>query len=244
MAAPVSLPVQCLDVARSGPTALVRVTGLGNMHLAPTLQAFVDDGLAQQCIQVVVDLADCSGMDSTFMGTLVGLSLTLKEHEGWLCVLNVGRDNERLLRTLGVWEFIAVLQRPRPDMPPPVRLLPVMDAAQRLAQIHAAHKHLYAADDKNRARFGPFLEAVEREMAVMAKAQAEDMLAHGEDGLTELPAEAPPGAGASPELNFEFTRPDVPPAAPPLGSSPLGSAPTPGASAPPYPGASSSRPKP
>lgn len=178
---------QCLDVARHGATALVSVVGLGNMHLAPTLQAFVEDGIPEGCVRIALDLESCRGLDSTFMGTMVGLSVTLKERDGWLCVMNVGPDNERLLRTLGVWEFISVIHRPRVDPAPLVRLYPTTDTGARLIQIHQAHRHLIELDAGNRERFGKFLEAIEKEMAVNEKASQDEVLTL--DGLEELPPE-------------------------------------------------------
>lgn len=216
---PPPLSPQCLDVARHGGTALVMVLGLGNMHLAPTLQAFVEDGIPEGCVRVVLDLGPCRGMDSTFMGTMVGLCSTLREHDGWLCVTNVGKDNERLLKTLGAWEFIAVIHRPSPlESVPLVRLYPTTDTATRLQQIQTAHRHLVEIDEANRERFGSFLHAIETEMAVNRKAEEDDILAI--DGLEELPPEtrsgplgASPGVGGGLSMPTDF--PSIPHGPPP-----------------------------
>ncbi len=51
----------------------------------------------------VIDLEHCSMMDSTFLGTLTGAALSLRETCGsTLCVLNANEHNEHLLTTLGL----------------------------------------------------------------------------------------------------------------------------------------------
>jgi len=55
------------------------------------------------------DLADCPVMDSTFMGTLAGLALRLRESEnGSLLVCNVNERNADLLRNLGLNNLFTV----------------------------------------------------------------------------------------------------------------------------------------
>jgi len=152
-------------VARLGAAALARVVGLGDMHLAPTLQSFAEDGLRGGCLRMAVDMAGCPGMDSTFMGTLVGLSITLREHGGWLCVMNMGAECERLMRMLGVWDFVPALERPLGEPGGLVRLDPESSPEKRLETVLEAHRRLVEAEAGNRRRFGPFLEAVERELA-------------------------------------------------------------------------------
>ena len=139
------------------------------MHLAPTLQAFSEGGLREGCQRLAVDLAGCPGMDSTFMGTLVGLSITLRECNGWLCVTNVGPECERLMRMLGLWEVIPVLERSLEGMANFIQIKPDGDPVARLAVIREAHRRLIEIDTGNLERFGSFLEALEREVATRAK---------------------------------------------------------------------------
>lgn len=51
---------------------------------------------------LVVDLQDCTGMDSTFMGTLAGLASRLKNHGGGLEVADAGDKNRESLEDLGL----------------------------------------------------------------------------------------------------------------------------------------------
>lgn len=214
--APVNAPPS-LEVTRHGGMAVVMVVGLGNMHLAPTLQAFVEDGIGKGFVRVALDLGRCDGLDSTFMGTMVGLSVTLKEQDGWLCVMHVGADNERLLRTLGVWEFISVIRPPRLDPSVQrVRLCPTADTGTRLQQIQQAHRHLVDIDEANRVRFGPFLAAVDKEMAELARLAPHDDILDLDD-LEELPFDNEPPKTASQAIQLPIPPSRTPtPPPPPL----------------------------
>ncbi len=53
--------------------------------------------------EFVVDLQDCIMMDSTFMGTMAGLALRLKEiQQGHLHVVHCGQRSKELLSGLGL----------------------------------------------------------------------------------------------------------------------------------------------
>ena len=169
-ASPSASPTQCLEVANLRDGGLyIRVAGLGNQHLAPSLQGFVESAARQGHIHCIVDLSACTGLDSTFMGTLVLLAGNLEDAGGQLCLAHVGEANGKLLRMLGVLEFVR-LQEPLAMEPiETMRLTPETDAVSRLRQIINAHKSLVAIDARNQARFGHFLDAVSAELAARAK---------------------------------------------------------------------------
>ena len=81
------------QVARLGSTVFVRSVGLANMKNAPMLDAFLREVLGQGVLLVCVDLSCCSGMDSTFMGLLVGFSQDLEQVNGQLVVVNPTEQN-------------------------------------------------------------------------------------------------------------------------------------------------------
>lgn len=156
----------CLRVSRAEDAVLVQVAGLGNMFLAPTLQALVESELGAGFLNFVIDLKDCTGMDSTFMGTFIGLSTQVKNHFGWFCLVSVSEENLRLLKMLGVLHMVSIHDGEFPlaegEM---TTLYPTNDPYVRQKQIHSAHRLLLDADPENVARFGPFIKALEAEMA-------------------------------------------------------------------------------
>lgn len=155
-----------LQVSRAEDAVLVQVIGLGNMFLAPTLQALVESELKAGFASFVIDLSRCDGMDSTFMGTFIGLSTQVKAGYGWFCLVNVSDENMRLLKMLGVLHMVSIHEG---EFPAPGKdtttLYPTTDPYVRQNQIHSAHKLLLDADPENEKRFGPFIKALEAEMS-------------------------------------------------------------------------------
>ena len=89
--------------------AWVRVAGKGNLHNSPRLLSFAKLMIAKGEKKLVVDLEDCPVMDSTFMGTLTGISRRLREIEGGeLEVINANERNRELIESLGL-DFILTL---------------------------------------------------------------------------------------------------------------------------------------
>ncbi len=89
--------------------AWIRVAGKGNLHNSPRLLSFSKCMIAKGETRLVVDLEDCPVMDSTFMGTLTGISRRLKKVDGGqLEVINANERNVELIESLGL-DFILTL---------------------------------------------------------------------------------------------------------------------------------------
>lgn len=66
-----------ITVARFADGVAVQVDGAGTMSESPVVYAFAEETLRASGQRVIVNLADCTYLDSTFLGGLVGL---LKRH--------------------------------------------------------------------------------------------------------------------------------------------------------------------
>ena len=67
------------------------------------MKSFGDERIAVGDPLVVVDLAGCTGMDSTFMGTLAGMATRLSAVDGGaLQIADPGERNRRSLEDLGL----------------------------------------------------------------------------------------------------------------------------------------------
>lgn len=154
------------QVARLGSTVFVRSVGLANMKNAPMLDAFLREVLGQGVLLVCVDLSCCSGMDSTFMGLLVGFSQDLEQVKGQLVVVNPTEQNLRLLDMLGVSEILPVVARSTPTELKFVIIpaSPMVSPLQRLEIIKRAHQHLVELNQTNEAKFSAFLEMLEEDL--------------------------------------------------------------------------------
>ena len=67
-------PADVLLVATDGNTALVRVQGRGSFKVSAIMKEFATAMIDRGCNALVLDMANCIGMDSTFMGVLAGLA--------------------------------------------------------------------------------------------------------------------------------------------------------------------------
>jgi anti-sigma B factor antagonist len=92
-----------IQVGVSGPAVWVRVEGKGNFLNSGNFKHFAREMVDRGYREFVVDLNDCAMMDSTFMGTMAGLALRLKElGQGHLRVVHCGERSRQLLSGLGL----------------------------------------------------------------------------------------------------------------------------------------------
>ncbi|RME70396.1 MAG: anti-sigma factor antagonist [Planctomycetota bacterium] len=152
-------------VARCEDTVYVRVSGLATMHNAMTFRAFAERMAAEGFRRCLVDLAPCQGVDSTFMGVLVGL----REHFGRerLVLLNPSPHCMDQMTSVGLNHLLTFADSPC-ALPADVELTPLPDSEvgtrERLELMRKAHRNLVAIDRRNRDKFGPFLDALDAQL--------------------------------------------------------------------------------
>jgi anti-sigma B factor antagonist len=119
----------------------------------------------------VVDLTDCDLMDSTFMGTLAGIALRLREiGQGSLVVVGANDRNRMLLENLGLDQLFRVCKPgdpETPELPSDADLSPASKpaASEEEARITAltAHEALVEVDPENEAKFRDVLEYLKQQ---------------------------------------------------------------------------------
>ena len=158
-----------MEVARSGEAVYVRINGPGNMKLCPTLQDFARRMVKEGYTKFIVNLKDCSTMDSTFMGTLVELASLAKPGAESLLIINAKDHCEGLLEGLGL-DNVLQIKRGYTELPD-IELEPLPEyavkQAERIRLIKQAHENLVEIDERNREKFGPFLRQLTKEMENM-----------------------------------------------------------------------------
>jgi len=96
-------------VARTATLGFIKVVGRGSFQNSGCLKAFYQQLLKESVRMFVVDLEACTYLDSTFLGTLLGLGLKLKEADkGTLQILNASPRNLELLKNLGLDRLIQI----------------------------------------------------------------------------------------------------------------------------------------
>lgn len=96
-----------IQVAIQSETAYMRVAGRGCLECSGAFRRFRDTAVERGVHRFVIDMAECAGMDSTFMGELAGLSRSLMTAcggpvESNVVLVNLSDKNQRLLSGLGV----------------------------------------------------------------------------------------------------------------------------------------------
>jgi len=167
-----------ISVGCSENRVYVRVVGRGTFQNSQPLRLFAVRKVDEGQREFVLDLGQCQGMDSTFLGVLAGIGLRLRQN-GKLAtvhIVNISPRNLELIQTLGLDRLFTV----NSSAPPPLaeadyRKLPDTDLTQMTHPLEKdettdlmieAHDNLVRADERNAAKFREltrFLrEAVER----------------------------------------------------------------------------------
>jgi anti-anti-sigma regulatory factor len=80
----------------------IRCEGKGSFMNSPAIKEFGDSRIRSGTMCLVVDLGACTGMDSTFMGTLAGLASRISEIGGKLQIAAANEKSRNSLEDLGL----------------------------------------------------------------------------------------------------------------------------------------------
>lgn len=160
-----------IQVGVNGPTVWVRVKGKGSFLNSGNLKEFAREMVARGYREFVVDLENCAMMDSTFMGTMAGVALRLKElGHGHLHVIHVGQRSRDLLSGLGLDQIFDM--HADGEEAPQCRALkeqPAGDSADAQKQEQTrtmleAHEALCEAAPENVLRFKDVLDFLKQDL--------------------------------------------------------------------------------
>lgn len=162
-------------VGRIGQLFWMRVEGKGSFQNSVQVKRCFQTMIEKGERHFVVDLERCPIMDSTFLGTLTGAALNLRESgEGEVSVLNANSRNQQLLTSLGLDHILEVdsegtkycnerkqvcgeLKTCAEDASPGQK-------EEQAAQVLAAHQALTEANAENAARFRDVIDFLEQEL--------------------------------------------------------------------------------
>ena len=158
-----------ISVGCTNAEVYVRVAGRGTFQNSQPLRRFALAMVERGYKVFVVDLGQCLGMDSTFLGVLAGVGLRLRQVNsgGSVHVTNVSPRNMELLQTLGLDRLFNLEEKATGAMMAPpaeqaFEQLPESDAAEVKGPLNKnettdlmleAHTHLTEADERNIPKF-------------------------------------------------------------------------------------------
>lgn len=168
-----SVLVGCLEQ-----TVWVKIKGRGSFQNSAGLKEYVGRMMRRGHHDYVVDLQDCEQMDSTFMGTLAGVALRLRESgQGGLRTINVNERNAGLLCSLGLDQIFSVEEAdgglsapvaPQSLQPPESGEPGTFDPQKTAIE---AHEALVKADPANEVKFHDVLEFLRQEQGSSEEGQ-------------------------------------------------------------------------
>lgn len=156
----------------NGSAVWMRIEGRGSFQNSPALKEFSLGMIEKGRRHFVVDLKNCPAMDSTFMGTLAGLAMRLRDTgDGSLWVVNRNARNADLLAGLGLDALFS-------DQPLPcAEVAECSEAIHRAADkastrevMHEAHDACIAVDPRNADKFRDVLDHLKDSAARSASA--------------------------------------------------------------------------
>ncbi len=142
---------------------LVAVSGAATFKLAPAFKQAVQAARLAGSALVVIDLAECRSLDSTFMGAIAGMTLALRKDSVQLALINPTAHVAGLLRGLGLDRVLKTYAAA--ELPPGLgdlsrlvqNLRPVAAAPagehELAVLMYDAHETLARVDPQNLQRF-------------------------------------------------------------------------------------------
>lgn len=167
----------CFHVASWKNSIVIKVEGFATLNNSLFFHDFVDEMLREGFFDFIIDLSSCKGMDSTFMGVLVGVlnfkKTMLREPEKYdffcdpyVTIVNANTYHHKLLDGLGISQVLSIKTTPvkLPDVEMRTLKEERYDPQKRMKMIQEAHCHLMKLNAKNEKEFGQFLKLLEEEL--------------------------------------------------------------------------------
>ena len=152
-------------VSRAERIVWIRVKGNGSSTACTALKNFAREMTHRGAREFIVDLRDCAAMDSTFIGTLAGISLWLRElGDGSFYVVNLNQRNAESLCSLGLDQFsnvrVSTIEEDSQVLKIPVK----EDRTARAQTMLEAHKALVKAVPENLPKFKDVIQYLEEDL--------------------------------------------------------------------------------
>jgi len=155
--------------------AMLKVKGNASFKESTSVKRFGSAAIDSGCNLIIFDMAECLGMDSTFMGVMAELAMRVRtETNGRLIAMNLTPKTLSLLSTLGLNRLIDCYQAGY--LPQEIKevLAEVMDLTElpaadedKLASLTTmleAHRNLVKAAPENMARFKDVISFLDQDL--------------------------------------------------------------------------------
>lgn len=153
---------------RQGKVLFFSVKGLGSMHNSRPMYELIRESLEDKVSnEIYIDLSNCSGMDSTFMGTLLLSYEETTDAGGKFALVGVTDYGTVKLEELGVSEFIPISSE-EVDIPNEASLDrlpgPDEDMTGKMSHILRSHEQLIKKQPKLEKEFGSMISYLKKDL--------------------------------------------------------------------------------
>ena len=152
-------------------TILVRIMGRGNHELSHTFKSLIDSvNTDSSSGDYIIDLSQCTCLDSTFMGTMAAMALHQTSVRGDRpVVVNANATTERQLTTLGLNYLLDVCHESMEVATDNKEMKAVegkcdISQYERITHMINAHETLVDADSGNEVKFRGVLDALNQSL--------------------------------------------------------------------------------
>jgi len=159
-----------IEVAIVGDNVYLKPFGRASQLNCLGLPDFLDGMFREGCEMAAFDLAECTGMDSSFLGVIASAATAIPRKIGQtVVILNASESLVKGLQRVGLLQLVKVAPEPVAQ-PADLTLRPVdlmhlpHTERERITQIRVLHEHLVKLNEKNKATFGPFLKMLDEEL--------------------------------------------------------------------------------
>lgn len=139
--------------------AIVKITGRVSFVNSSPLRDFFTQVMRGGKKDFILDFAECTSMDSTFLGIIAGAALELRRLRppGSIVLCRLGPRNLELVRNLGLHRILTVDSGDRSlvvgEESTELRSSPGKAELENARLVLKAHENLVEADERNRSKF-------------------------------------------------------------------------------------------
>ena len=151
-------------ISGSGERYAVKAIGRATFECVAPLRALAKQLDATEFKQIDIDLEDCQGMDSTYMGVLAMMALRAKKLNAVITVYNASELNRTLLYGLGLKRLFQ-FKEGKVDMGENIAQEKTQeDKIEHATTVLEAHKTLMNVDQGNVSKFEKVVDFVQKDL--------------------------------------------------------------------------------
>ncbi len=161
-----NIPTATYHTARFQDTLIIQISGRATMWNSELFLEFIKHELEQKTQKFIIDFRTCEGMDSTFIGILLGIMQSPDIQN--ITIVNSSVQHQRILKSLGILKMFKISPNPF-TIPCEFKLIPLptknYTQQERTQMILDAHRLLIEVNKANELIFGEFVRQAEQELS-------------------------------------------------------------------------------